>query len=876
MVVPKTADQPAKKQKMKLRTSGLARFVLGPVGRTLIIAFSVIVIAALMTFTYFYAKYATVIDERLRAGVFANSAKIFAAPVSVAVGDIASPGEIAIELRRSGYTESRDNPIGYYQLRINAIEVFPRRDSYFDQEPGVIRFAGNKISQIVSLQDNTQRTQYQLEPQLIQAVSGPSREKRRMVKFHDIPKLLVDAVTAAEDKRFFQHAGFDPIRILKAAWVDLREGRKAQGASTLSMQTAKMFFLDTDKRWSRKAAETIITLQLEQKLTKEEIFEFYANQVPLGWRGTFAIRGFGEAAEVYLGKDLSQINLPEAAELAGMIQRPAAFDPYHHADKLTERRNVVLQLMRQNGDISEADYLNSTRAEVTVAKTGSSSVDAPYVVDMVNEALQQKFQDTDLASTGLRVYTTLDMRLQRAAAEAIRIGMQSVDDQIKRQRRWKGKTPPQAQVALIALDPHTGEIKALSGGRNYGVSQLNHVNAKRQPGSIFKPFVYAAALNTGLTNPSQAITISTTVVDEATTFNFDTQPPYSPKNFDGKFKGTITLRRALAESRNVPTVKVALMAGLENVVEMANKAGMNYKIQPTPSVALGSYEITPLEAAGAYTVFANGGNYVKPNFISLVRDSRGQQAYKNKLESHEALDPRVTYLTVNLMEEVMRSGTAAGVRAHYNLNIPVAGKTGTSHDGWFAGFTSELLCVVWVGIDDNSELDLEGAHSAAPIWAEFMTRALKLREYRDIKPFRAPNGIVSIDVDPLTGMPATPSCPSSQPEVFIAGTEPTGYCTLHGGRTGPTTVNGWDTTPPPAPPVPTGPAAAPRFSGSAGDGQSTPDDAARRAARQAGSLPPPISPAIPPPPEKQDDQKKQKKGIFQRFIGVFKGKGDHN
>jgi penicillin-binding protein 1B len=498
-------------------------------------------------------------------------------------------------------------------------------------------------------------------------------------------------------------------------------------------------------------------------------------------------------------------------------------------------------------------------------------VEAPYFIDLVNEVLQQKFQDTDLTSTGLRVYTTLDMRLQRAAVEAIRIGMASVDEQLKKQRRFKGKTPPQAQVALVALDPHTGEVKALAGGRNYGMSQLDHVIRQRQPGSIYKPFVYAAALNTGITGNPNPITISTTVVDEPTEFRFDNQV-YSPKNFDGKFKGRITLRQALAESRNVPTVKVALLAGLDSVVELSNKAGMNYKIQPTPAVALGAYEITPLEAAGAYTIFANGGNFIKPTMISLVRDKDGKTAFKNKIEAKPVLDPRVAYLTTNLMEEVMRSGTAAGVRAHYKLNIPVAGKTGTSHDGWFAGYTSELLCVVWVGIDDNSELDLEGAHSAAPIWAEFMTRALNYREYRDTKPFRAPPGIVSIDVDPTTGMPATASCPQSRPEVYIAGTEPVGFCTVHGGRGGPATVTSWET---PTAPTTQPAVGTPSFTASPGDGRPSSESPASRAARQSGGVPASRSVAKSEPEPAKPEEKKpeqKKKGIFQRIFGVFKDK----
>jgi penicillin-binding protein 1B len=862
--VPKTAQK--KEMKVRVpRNAGLARFFLGPLGRALIIGFAVITILGLGTFTFFYAKYSRLIDEKLRVGVFANTAKIFAAPETVAVGDVNSPEEIAAELHRSGYNEARGNAIGYYQIHANQIDVFPGPDSYFDQEAAVIKCAGGKIAQIVSLQDNTARSQYQLEPQLITNVSGASREKRRFVKFQDIPKILVESVTSAEDKRFFQHSGFDPVRIIRAAYIDIKEGRKEQGASTLSQQLARMFWLDQNKRWTRKLAEMVITLQLEQKLSKEEIFEDYANDIFLGSRGSFRIHGFGEASEAYLGKDLSQITVPEAAELAGLIQRPAFFDPYRHPDHLLERRNVVLGLMRQNGYLNDRDYSLAIAAPLTVAKGSAQSVEAPYFVDLVNDTLQGKFQDTDFQSNAFRIYTTLDMHLQRAASEAIRLGMQNVDDQIRKQRRFKGQTPPDAQVALVAIDPHTGEVKALAGGRNYGVSQLNHVMAKRQPGSIFKPFVYAAALNTGVEGGSSVLTPSTMILDQPTTFWFDGKP-YEPSNFEHKFYGDVTMRQALAHSLNVATVKLAEMVGYDAVVEMANRAGMNYKIQPTPAVALGAYEITPLEAAGAYTVFANQGEYVKPDFIQLVRSQDGKVIYKNKIQQKQVLDPRVAYLMTNLLEEVLRSGTAAGVRAHYGFNVPAAGKTGTSHDGWFAGYTSELLCVVWVGFDDNRELNLEGAHSAAPIWAEFMKRALEYREYRDTRPFSAPDGIVSIDIDPQSGMPATPNCPTTRPEVYINGTQPVGSCPLHGGGRQVTNVAGWQTQsqPPASAPGDT----APSVTGSGGDGQASPSAAARRAARQAGGDS--AQSASPPPASQPPAKKEEKKSIFRRLLGVFK------
>jgi penicillin-binding protein 1B len=295
------------------------------------------------------------------------------------------------------------------------------------------------------------------------------------------------------------------------------------------------------------------------------------------------------------------------------------------------------------------------------------------------------------------------------------------------------------------------------------------------------------------------------------------------------------------------------------VVEMANRAGMNYKIQPTPAVALGAYEITPIEAAGAYTIFSNHGAYVKPSFITMVRSQDGDVAYKNQIREKQVLDPRVAYLMTNLMEEVLRSGTAAGVRAR-GFTAPAAGKTGTSHDGWFAGYTSQLLCIVWVGFDDNRELDLEGAHSAAPIWAEFMKRALQFREYADAKPFAAPDGIVSIAIDPESGMPATPFCPRTRQEVYIAGTEPVGTCPLHnGGRQNVTNVAGWETSPPPAKPGSPDGNGGLRNNGPGGDGSNSPPVLAQRQ-----------NPGENEPSDQTRDPAAKKQGILRRLLNVLK------
>src|SRR6266849_6448457 len=348
-----------KKNGLKVRISKnarLSRFLMGPAGKLVLVSFVLLITASVLSFTYYYVQYSRLIDQKLKGGPFANTSKIFAAPRVIGVGDDISPADVIADLRRSGYSESRGNPMGWFNTRPDAIEIFPGPESYFRDEAGVIKFAKNRISQIISLQDNTHRSQFQLEPQLITNLFDRNREKRRLVHYADIPTVLIDAIISAEDKRFFHHAGFDPFRIMKAVYVDLREGRKAEGASTLSMQLARSFWLENDKSWKRKAAEVMITLELEQKLSKQEIFEFYCNQIPLGRRGTFGIGGFGEAAQAYFGKDIRQITLQEAALLAGLVQRPSYYNPFRHPDRIRERRNLVLSLMRQNGYISEREY----------------------------------------------------------------------------------------------------------------------------------------------------------------------------------------------------------------------------------------------------------------------------------------------------------------------------------------------------------------------------------------------------------------------------------------------------------------------------------------------------------------------------------------
>lgn len=727
--------------------------------------------------SYYYVKLAHRIDAKLRRGPFSDTIDLYAAPRTLAVGDAVTVEELVRYLRQCRYSPNRGNRLGWYNLRPDAVEVFPGPESYFAAESGVIRIAQGKITQIISLNDNTERQEYQLEPQLITNVSDKSRSKRRLVRYSEIPRALVEAVISVEDKHFFQHSGFDLFRIAKAAWVDLREGRKEQGASTLSMQLARDLWLDPDKSWRRKAAEFLMALHLEARLSKQQIFEYYANAVYLGRRGTFNIVGFGEGARVFFGEDIGRLTVPQAATLAGMVQRPSYLNPLRYPQRAIERRNIVLWLMRQNGYLTGPQYLAASRSPLALAPAGDGSLDAaaPYFIDLVDNELQARFGEGERPASS--VYTTLDPILQRYANQAVRVGMESVDKLLRKGKR--GALPPnQPQVALVALDPHDGSIKAIVGGRNYGASQLNRVLARRQPGSVFKPFVYAAALDTAVEGGATIFTPASTLLDEPTTFFFANQV-YQPGNFGGRFMGEVTLRTALAESLNVATVRLAQMVGFGRVAAIALRCGMPGNLRATPAIALGAYEASPLDVAGAYTVFANQGNYVRPSVLAMVRGQDGAVLYRGKPQTRRALDPRVAYLTVNIMQQVLRSGTGAGVR-RLGFLLPAAGKTGTSRDGWFAGFTSELLCVVWVGFDDNRDLNLEGAKSALPIWTGFMKRAQQIRQYGDARPFAVPRGIVMEDICDDSGLLATPQCPETHSEFFVDGSQPVKECPLHG------------------------------------------------------------------------------------------------
>jgi penicillin-binding protein 1B len=807
-----------------------------------------LLVVATSVFAYYYIQFGKLINQRLTGQVYQNTSRVFSGPGHIYTGETMRSGDLATYLLRAGYQEGEvEGAPGEFQVKGSTIDIRPSRDSYFQGGNALrVSFSGGTISRILQLSDSTPRVAADIEPELITNLFDSSREKRRVVRFDDLPKDMVNAVLAAEDKRFFEHGGLDIVRVFGAALADLRRGQKAQGASTIDMQVARSFFFTTKREWTRKLKEILMAVEINQRYSKQQIFELYANEVYLGNRGSFAIRGFGEAAEAYFGKDVRELNLGEEAFIAGIIRAPNRYSSAErHLDRAEESRDRVLAQMVEDSYVTQEQADAAKKLKLKFVNGGVNTGSAPYFVDMVKDHLLEKFSETDLETQSYRIYTTLDPELQRAAADAIQIAVQGVDKRLaKRYALWKkkGEPVPQVQVALVAMDPQTGEIRALIGGRNYGESQLNHALARRQPGSVFKPFVYAAAFNDTVLGVQPVVTPVSTVDDVPTTFEFDGKE-YTPDNYGEEFYGTVTVRDALIHSLNVATVKVAEMIGYQRVVDLTRQMGLGNNIQPTPAVALGAYEMTPIDVAAGYTAFATNGVRAEPLFLRSVLAADGTVEETAQPRTHPVLDPRVAYLTTSLMEDVINKGTGVTVRSMGFTPI-AAGKTGTSRDGWFAGFTSNLLCVVWVGFDDNRDLGLSGSESAAPIWGEFMKRAVALPQYKMTEDFDPPPGVLQETIDPQSGQLATSSCPQTVQEYFVSGSEPTQMCELHGGGHFASAPANW---------------LAHLF----GKDNNNP------------SPPPPNSAANPPnganpqQPPASDDESQKKKGLLGKIFGIF-------
>ncbi len=857
-----------------------ARIARWPLYAKILLGLSAVFIACLLVlgavgaviFGHYYFEYKTVVDARLSGPIFANTAQIYAAPREVRPGQKYTVQAIANDLRAAGYTEDGErspSPLGTYSLGTDSIHIQPGPQSYHAPDGATILTANGVVSAILG-DKHQPLASYELEPLLVTGLSDKNRAKRRLVTYDDLPPQLVQAVLAIEDRRFFEHGGVNYYRLIGAFIADIRTGHKGQGASTITMQLARGFFLSPEKRYKRKIIEIAITFQLEHRFSKQKIFEMYANEIPLGQRGRFSINGMGEAAQAYFGRDVRELTLPQCALLAGIIQRPSYLSPYRHPRRAIDRRNLVLDAMVGTHAITAEQAAAAKAAPLGVAPFSVDEDEAPYFVDLVRDQITQRYGDRDINGEGLHIYTSLDPDLQRAATEAIALGMSKTDAIILKRNTYRTRkgvviVKPNIvypQVALIALDPHTGQVLALVGGSNYGMSQLNHAIAKRPTGSVFKPFVYAAAFNSSLTGvplPGQqsVFTAVTQLNDADQTFSFDNgTEQYEPHNFKNEVYGMITARFGLMMSQNIATVALAQMVGYDNVANLAHQAGIT-SVEATPAMAIGTYDATPLDIAGAYTLFANSGIRLQPWMIASVRAPNGDVVDNFTTQSTPILDPRVAYLTLSLMEDVINHGTAASVRG-LGFTAPAAGKTGTEHDAWFAGFTSNLLCVVWVGNDDYTDLKLEGSQAAVPIWAEFMRRATALPQYSDTKYFDPPPGVSIVSLDNATNLLADSACPDDYDAAFLDGTQPTATCDHPNGdqRNIFQKIFGLGGSSP-----------SPAIPATASTGTAAPSTPATTTATGT-------TPATPAPTQTEAPEKK--KGFFGRVFGVFKDGGGSN
>jgi penicillin-binding protein 1B len=725
---------------------------------------------------YYYVVFSRMIDARMHGELQRVDPRVFARPFEVRRGQSVSPLQLIDRLNELGYANrARAEKAGEFTVGRDAIVIIPRDG---DQKGRTARIAfgarsaktkePTAVDYIEIIGTKTRPDRLTFDAPLITALITGGREKRRDVPLQLIPQQVVHAVLAIEDRRFYDHVGVDPIGIAAALW-GYASGKDARlrGGSTVTQQLIKNTFLTQERSPIRKLQDQFMALILERKLTKDQILELYLNDVYLGQRGSYAVHGVAEASRLFFAKHISNVSLSEAALIAGTIQAPPKLSPFEHPERAKDRRNVVLRAMADAGFVSGDAADRASREPVQIVARALES-EAPYFVDYISQELQDKY--SKVANT-VDVYTTLDLHLQRLAHDVVRDGLTKVDELLARRK----KRNPQA--ALIAVDPRTGEVLAMVGGRSYNQSQYNRaVSARRQPGSTFKPFVYLSAFEHAMSEGRTDITPATVMVDEPTTFMFNDQA-WEPRNYEGEYDGPITLRRALALSRNIATIKVAETIGYGEVASLWRKVGAGASPRPYPAIALGVFEATPYEMASAYTLFPNGGT-MRPLRSILRMVSGGQDVQVQTAAPKTIARKDTTFLVVNMMRSVLNEGTGAGARAA-GFTPDAAGKSGTTNDlrdAWFVGFTPELLTVVWVGLDDNQPLGLSGSQAALPMWTNFMIRALAGRESPT---FQAPEGIAYVDIDRDTGMLAGPTCPRIFSEAFIQGTEPHEVCHLH-------------------------------------------------------------------------------------------------
>jgi penicillin-binding protein 1A len=610
-------------------------------------------------------------------------------------------------------------------------------------------------------------------------------QNRSSVPLREIPRHLVNATIATEDRSFYSHWGVDLWGVARAAFTDLLHMRRAQGGSTITQQLARNVFLSHEKTWTRKLKETALAIEIERNYTKDQILELYFNQIYFG-DGAYGVEA---ASKTFFGKPLRELTLPECALIAGIPANPSFYSPRRKPAAAKARRAKVLRNMLTTGAITQVEFDNAMGSPLGVTPVRYSNDRAPYFVEMVRLHLDEKYGSNAVYEGGLKVYTTLDMDLQLVAERALEKQLASLEADLKIKNSLGSYTQPAAeaqrgmqstpylQAALVAIDPRSGYIRALVGGRNWNHSNFNRATqALRQPGSAFKPFVYTAAMDNGF-HPTDVI------VDEPVSFPGADGELYQPQNYDHNYRGPVTLRYALQQSINIPAIKLLRKVSTSLVGSYARRMGIRSPIGQNLSLALGTSEVTLLELTTAYGVYANRGIRNDPLFVLKVEDKAGNVLEKNSPRPVEVLSEATSSIMTSMLQSVMDHGTGYPARAR-GFTIPAAGKTGTMdeyRDAWFVGYVPSLVCGTWVGYDEKKVIGpgMTGARAALPIWTDFMIGATRGKASED---FPAPAGTTGRQVCAETGMLATDACPNVTTEVFDEGSEPTEPCSTHGGR----------------------------------------------------------------------------------------------
>ncbi|MEP6912743.1 MAG: PBP1A family penicillin-binding protein [bacterium] len=712
-----------------------------------------------------YKYHSRLVDARLASGYLTSRPGLYAAPRIIQRGQKMSVEGLVKALRRAGYVESGGSNVfsGSFRNEGLAIEIRPTQTN--DARPPIVNISidrNDRISELTS--EGASIESFTLEPEILSNDLFSKGGGRESLAYAEIPDVLVQAILSIEDHRFFQHSGLDPFGIARALWRNAGNDHVGQGGSTITQQLVKNTYLSPERTLRRKYAEAMLSFALERRLSKQDIFALYCNEVYLGQRGAVAVRGVKDAARIYFGKELKDLSLAEAATIAGMIQGPSRYSPLRHAPAAQARRNTVLESMVRDGWIVAEQAADISRRPVIVSTPAQSDSSlAPYFVDQVNRISDSVF---DVSSANQRIYTTIDLDLQQLAEVALRKQLDRLDVVYKNRH-------PKPQAALVALDPKTGNVLAMVGGRVYAESQLNRAtDARRQPGSTFKPFVYAAALEDGM-SPVQ------TFADAPRDFVYDHNKTYRPANFGGGYSmHDVTMRTGLVKSLNVVTVDVAMQTGLARIANLAQKFGLP-RPDRYPSLALGTEEVTPLQLAAAYATFVNGGRRVDPRVIASVGEPPATHFIGDTQANSQVISPTTAYMITNMLSAVVDHGTGRAARGAVN-GTAIAGKTGTSRDGWFVGYSPNLVCAVWIGFDDNQQLGLTGAEAALPAWADFMKAAIEAKPVLGGKNFECPEGIEFVEIDADDGLLSTLSCPHRELIAVTDRLAPNLECFRHG------------------------------------------------------------------------------------------------